>query len=248
MPEKKDKYPIVSCFEMQDILEEQGNDKFFVNVKSKIPTLDKAIEGFQDGELYVISGPTKNGKTLLAQSLTVAFAEQQIYSLWFSYEVHPRQFLSCFHDEMPLFYMPQGLVAGSMNWIETKILESFKQHHTRVVFIDHLHYLFDIAQRGQSTSLTIGAVIRRLKLLAVKHRFVIFLLCHTTKPGGEGNDLSYQSIRDSSFVSQESDCVIMIQRTGGNEARARVEFHRRTGVFEKGIKLIKIGKYLQERI
>lgn len=248
MPEKVDKYPIISCYEMQDILEEQGSDKLFVNVKSKIPALDEAVRGFQDGELYVISGPTKNGKTLLAQSLTVAFAGQQVYSLWFSYEVHPRQFLSCFYDELPLFYMPQGLVAGSMNWIEGKILESFKKYHTRIVFIDHLHYLFDMAQRGQSTSLAIGAVIRRLKLLAVKHRFVIFLLCHTTKPGDEGADLSYQSIRDSSFVSQESDCVIMIQRTEGTEAEARVEFHRRTGIFEKRIKLIKEGKYLQERI
>lgn len=243
-----DKHPIISSFEMREKLAERGRHIPLINARSGLPRLDMAIENFQDGELIAVSGPTKNGKTLLCQTLTHNFAEQQIYSLWFSYEVHPRQFLECFeHDNLPLMYMPDGLEAKSMKWLEEKILQSFNQYGTRVVFIDHLHYLFDIAVGRQNTSLTIGSIIRQLKLLAVKHRFLIFLLCHTTKPGGEGSDLSYNSIRDSSFVSQESDSVFLIQRTGDAESQMSVEFHRRTGVFQKRIKLIKVGKYLYER-
>jgi hypothetical protein len=89
-------------------------------------------------------------------------------------------------------------------------------------------------------------------MIAVKNNFVIFLLCHTTKGKfKEDDDLSYDSIRDSSFTAQESDCVLMIRRDpkrGENAAKLRVEFHRRTGVMEKVIPLIKKGGYLVEEL
>ena len=220
-----------------------------IDVKSCIPGIDQACNGFRDGELIVISGPTKNGKTLLAQTFTVNFTKQMVYPLWFTFEVPARQFLSQFRDPLPLIYMPQKLKPRAMDWLEDRVYESFEKYHTRIIFIDHLHYLVDLARQKQ-VSLEIGTIIRRLKSLAVDGNFVIFLLCHTTK-GKQDGTLSYESIRDSSFISQESDCVIMIKRTpddGENTARARVEFHRRTGVLEKTIALIKHDGLLCESI
>jgi len=243
---QEDSHPIISSYELLNKLKEQGEARPLVNIRSKMPSLDRAIENFNDGDLYAVSGPTKNGKTTLCQTLTRNFCDQQYHSLWFSYEVTPRQFVHCFEEEdFPLFYLPDGLKARSMDWVEGKIIESLDKFNTRVVFIDHLHYLFDLVQRG-NTSLTIGNVVRRLKGLAVANKLVIFLLCHTTKPGGE-TDLSYISIRDSSFVAQEADSVFMIQRTGDNEGQLRVEFHRRTGCFQRTVNLIKHGKYFYEQ-
>jgi len=244
-PANKPDHKIISSFEMKDHLVAQGAHKPLVNVRSDFPSLDKAIEHFHDGELIAISGPTKNGKTLFAQTLTKNFSDQQYFSLWFSYELHPRQFIGCFGEDLPMFYLPEALEARNMDWVERKITESLKQNNTRIVFIDHLHFLFDLMQR-QNVSLTIGSVVRRLKTLAINHRLIIFLLCHTSKPGGEGGDLSYLSIRDSSFVSQESDSVLMIQRTGEKTGLVRVEFHRRTGAFQRKIPMIKVGKYFKE--
>ena len=235
---------VISAHEMDLILSSQADS--ILNIKSGIPSLDKYVDGFRDGELYVISGPTKNGKTLFAQTLTFNFMQLHVFPLWFSYEVPPRQFISQF-EEVPFLYMPSRLKAHSMDWLEERILESFTKYNSRVIFIDHLHYLFDIA-RVKSPSLEIGSVIRRLKSIAVAHGFVIFLLCHTTK-GKSDDNLSYESIRDSSFVSQESDSVFMIKRTpnkGDNKARLRIEFHRRTGILEKVIELEKSGNYLRE--
>lgn len=235
---------VISAHEMSLTFAEK--DHFTVNLKSGIPSLDYYCEGFRDGELITISGKTKNGKTLLAQSLTQYFMEKHHPPLWFSFEVPPRQFLSQF-ERLPFIYMPSKLKAHAMDWIEERILESFAKYNTRVVFIDHLHYLFDI-QKSRNPSLDIGAIIRRLKGIAVNNEFVIFLLCHTSKAKDENE--SYESIRDSSFVAQESDCVIMVKRTpeeGDDYARARVEFHRRTGVMEKVIFLQKVGNYLVER-
>ncbi|MGD0625086.1 MAG: hypothetical protein ABSB32_10250 [Thermodesulfobacteriota bacterium] len=237
---------VVSSHEFALRLKE--NPDSIIRVKSLIPSLDVGIEDFRDGEVIGISGPPKTGKTLLAQTLTVNFAKQQYFSLWFTYEVPARQFLSQF-PEMPLIYLPSKLKAHALPWFEERVQESFLKYHTRIIFIDHLHYLIDLA-RLRNPSIEIGQVIRRLKTLAVNGGFIIFLLCHTTKGARENNDLSYESIRDSSFVSQESDTVFMIKRTpdvGENTAKLRVEFHRRTGVLEKVIDLVKVNGLLQEQ-
>ncbi len=217
-----------------------------INIKSFIPSLDSAVDGFREGELIVVSGPTKQGKTLFLQSLTASFVKQQYYPLWFSFEVPVRQFLSQF-PKLPLIYLPEKLKPHALPWFEERVHESFEKYHTRIVVCDHLHYLIDLA-RIRNPSIEIGQIIRQLKSLAVSGEFIIFLLCHTTK-GASEDDLSFESIRDSSFISQESDSVFMIKRTpknGETTARLRIEFHRRTGVMEKIIKLIKVNGYLVE--
>lgn len=213
---------------------------------SRIPLLDKYTEGFEPGELITISGPTKGGKTLLAQTLTVNFTKQQEFPLWFTFEVPARQFLNQFPD-LPLFYLPAKLKAHVMPWIEERIMESSIKYHSRTVFIDHLHFLFDIAQ-ARNTSLQIGSVIRSLKRIAVDNGFIIFLMCHTHKNKGD-DTITYENIRDSSFVAQESDSVFMIRRdqsVSENAAQLSVQFHRRTGEFEKTIFLQKVKGLLQE--
>jgi len=235
---------IISSYEMRDHLKKTEKDT--ITVFSKIPGLDKATGGFQTGELIALSGPTKNGKTLFSQTLTKNFHDQQVFSLWFSFELPPRQFLNCFKD-LPLIFMPKILRSSNLAWLDDRILESFQKFNTRIVFVDHLHYCLDLA-RVKNPSIEIGQVIRHLKLLAVRESLIIFLMCHTNKSGAE--NLSYQSLRDSSFISQESDSVLMIKRTpedGENAARLRVEFHRRTGCLEKVIDLIKINGFLEER-
>lgn len=228
---------VLTSFELQDKLVSDKKDPY-TSVMSKIPGIDYACEGFRDGELIIISGPTKMGKTLLAQTFTVAFAKQKQYPCWFSYEVPARQFLEQF-PQLPLFYLPISNKSQDFNWFMTKCIESFYKYGTRIFFIDHLHFLVDMA-RVSNPSLEIGAIVRRIKRFAVDNDFVIFLLCHIKKQ--ESEDLSYKDLRDSSFIAQDSDTCIMIKRTpknGINTAKARVEFHRRTGVMEYVIKLEK---------
>ena len=90
-----------------------------IKVKSFVPSLDDAIDHFQEGELITISGPTKSGKTLFAQTLTQAFIKQQYFPLWFSYEVPVRQFLSQFH-ELPMIFLPGKLKANALDWFEER--------------------------------------------------------------------------------------------------------------------------------
>lgn len=236
---------VVSSAEMQARFANEPPCRF--QLSSGIPTLDEYVENFRDGELITISGYTKQGKTLLAQTLTKRFADDHHFSLWFTYEVPVKQFLGQFTNT-PLIYMPSMLKAHDMKWVEDRIAEAEAKFGTRIVFIDHLHFLFDMA-RARNTSLEIGTVVRRLKQIA-NGGFLIFLLCHTSKGKSEGGP-TYESIRDSSLIAQESDSVFMVQRTpedGDTAAKMRVEFHRRTGVMEKVVKLTKQNGYLYERM
>lgn len=75
-------------------------------------------------------------------------------------------------------------------------------------------------------------------------------MAHTNKADPSG-DMSYFQIRDSSFIAQESDCVLMVKRDINNkkdktEAFLNIEFHRRTGAMREMVKLKKQGNYLVE--
>jgi len=212
------------------------------------PSIVEACDGFREGEMIVISGPTKSGKTLLSQSLTYAFAQSNIECLWFSYEMPARQFIESFPEDMfPKFFLPQEIHAQNIDWFEERTLEAWQKYNCRVVFVDHLHFLFDMA-KIRSPSLDIGAYVRRIKRFAVKNKLIVFLLTHITKISPD-EKLSYSKIRDSSFVPQEADSVFMIRREKHkNHAELSIEFHRRTGVICKTIPLVKRGGYLWEEV
>jgi replicative DNA helicase len=235
---------VISSFEMRELVQAKINAT--LTIRTGLPTLDKHLDGgVQTGELYAVSGMTKQGKTTFARTLTDHFAAQQFFPLWFTFELSSAQFLQRF-PILPFFLMPRKLKRSDMNWIEDRVMEGLAKFNTRIVFIDHLHYLFDLA-RTRNPSIEIGTIIRRLKTIAVENDMIVFLLCHTKQ---EVPEVSYLAIRDSSFVAQESDSVLMISRTESaapNSAVLRIEFHRRTGVLEKVIPLIKVAEYLKER-
>lgn len=114
------------------------------------------------------------------------------------------------------------------------------QFGTRIVFIDHLHYLLDLAA-ARNPSIQIGQIIRGLKQIALRQKVVIFLAAHTTKLNPD-KQLSADDIRDSSFVGQESDGVMMVWRCAPdkkpNESRLKLEYHRRIGIIDYIVHLI----------
>jgi replicative DNA helicase len=207
-----------------------------ITYKSELPMLDRLTGGFEPGELIVISGMQKNGKTLFAQTLTYNFSVQEIPCCWFSYEMPMRSFLARYGNNTPLFYLPQKLLDVTLHWIEERIIESIVKYKTKIAFIDHLHYLVPLKQMT-NVSLVIGGIMRELKKIAIRNEIVLFLLAHTQKiRHDEIPDLV--NLRDSSFIAQESDTVMIIKRCGkitdgaaeySREAMLYLLANRRTG-------------------
>jgi replicative DNA helicase len=81
-----------------------------------------------------------------------------------------------------------------------------------VVFIDHLHFLVDL-HKVKNISFDIGSVVRTLKLLALKHNFILFLICHTMKQRAIVMlNWGLGDVRDSSLIEQEADTVLYVWR------------------------------------
>jgi len=246
-------YKVISCKEALENSKNQKESNYHFD--SKIPALDELIDGFESGELIIVSGPTKNGKTALCQTFTINLEREGTKCLWFEFEVPERQFLKQFKD-LPLFYLPKSLKHKDIDWIKDRILEGIIKYNTRVVFIDHLHYLIDLYTKN--ASMDIGKAIRDLKRFAVENDIVIFSMAHMTKTK-PGEALSEYSIRDSSFISQEADSTMIIQREAKIKRKEGSEYldytgktfltvlnHRRTGTMGKRIELIFKDGYLSE--
>jgi len=246
-------YEVVLSTALRHELKASPTRLFNIRFSSRFfPSITETVQGFEEGELVVLTGPTKAGKTLLAQSLTYAFSQSNTNSLWLSYEVPTERFINSFPTDMfPRFFLPRRIHAHSIDWFEERAIEAWQKFGNRVVFIDHLHFLFDLA-RVRNPSLEIGAYVRRIKRFAILHGLVVFLICHIHKVDPDA-ELNYNSLRDSSFIAQESDSVFIIRRLlneqgqAGREAELKLEFHRRTGAMGKKFQLIKMGGYLWER-
>lgn len=207
---------------------------------SKIPTLDKLVDGFRTGQLVVVSAPTGQGKTSFCQTLTENFYKQQHKCLWFTFEVPLQEFVEKFSETVPEFYVPMQLRSSNIEWLKLKILEGMAKYGTTIVFIDHLHFLIDMQMLSRTnTSLTIGSIMRDLKTFALENNVLIFLVSHLKKTKLDmEEDPSIDDIRDSSFISQESDIVLVMKRKQTkrdgqivyiNAARVLVAKNRRTG-------------------
>jgi len=221
----------------EDLKEEIAAEKQkdHLEIMTRIPKLDQILEGFREGNLVVVSAPAKNGKTTLLQTFTIEFQKQDHNCLWFSYEVPMYEFIEKFGDNLPNFYLPKHLKGNTTNWLEERIVEAIAKYNIQVVFIDHLHYIVDMTARNQNMSLQIGATMRELKKIALRYNIVIFIVAHMKHIRLAGTP-DLEDIRDSSFIGQEADIVLMMKRNEdvNNEcyfdtAELWVRAHRRTG-------------------
>lgn len=225
-----------------------------------IPTLDRLTEGVETGELVVVSGPTGHGKTTLLDTIGREMTTDGANCLWFSFEVTPRNFLAKYKSEMsPVVYVPLERKTGDVRWLAARVEEAKIKYGCRVVFIDHLHFVVDMA-RMRNPSLEIGSVMRFLKSeIAIKHNVAVFLISHLTKIKFE-EEPSENDLRDSSFVAQEADQVWIVYRRPdegkslrdenpfSNRARLVICKSRRTGVLRARVSLVKSNQNLVEEI
>lgn len=211
---------IVSSHEkFAEVKKEQEMDTAAYRMRSDISKLDEMTGGFRLGTLNIVSGPTGEGKTTWMQTLTSNFAIQTIPAVWFSFEVMPAEFFEKFGNTLPLFYLPRSIPENSsVDWITLRIIEAQAKYKTKAVFIDHLHYLSEMQGLAtqDKTSFLIGDIMRRLKRVSIMLEVGIFLVAHVKSDSGNYQQIkkyyTKDDIRDSSFVKQEADTVMMIWR------------------------------------
>jgi len=226
---KEDK--IMLAEKLKKEIENEPTAKWNLKFNNTFPTLNEKIGGFRAGDLIVVSAPTGEGKTLLCQTFTYHFQEQGV--CWFSYEIPIRQLLERFGNNLPKFYLPRKMTSSTLGWIEERIIEAIAKYKIKIVMIDHLHYLIDLAKL-KNPSIELGLIMRLLKKMAIKLDIAIVIIAHTGKIN-KTEELSLHNIRDSSFISQEADFVLMLSRERddenvfGEQTRLSIQKNRRTG-------------------
>lgn len=246
---------VVLSTEFWDLIK---NEKPALKHKMGMKKLDLAIDGFESEELIVVSGPTGHGKTTFCRTVMMELAKHGKRSLFFSYENSPKKIVSEHQSSDRALYIPLDHRPMNIAWLEKRCIEAaLKFADLSAIFIDHLHYVVDMANR-QNMSLEIGQTMRFLKQnIAVALGLPVFIVAHMTKiPPNEEPSISH--LRDSAMVGCEADTVLVIWRqfssdkfgqlAGGsnNEALLKVEKARRVGTMGYKINLLKDGSKLTE--
>ena len=235
---------VVTSYDMLEILKHEEAQEGEFYFPSGIPKLDHLITGFYGGELTVISGKTKHGKTLLAQTITNNLGSTNIVPNWFTYEVRIKQFCHQFGDRVPVFLTPKTLKQNDMQWLEQRIFEGILKYGSKAFFIDNTHNILNLT--GDNLTHRVDEFIKRLKEICVKYNVHGFLLHHMMK--GEVHrvdDLGDNCLRDSSMIAQTADNLIFIWRDDMG-AWLVVDLNRRNGVFKKKFRLQKVGNFFQQ--
>lgn len=209
-------------------------------ILSGFPGLDAILDGFREGQLVVLSGITKHGKTSMAVEFTVQMAAEN--PLWLPFEEPAIDLVRKFterNDSPPLFYTPETMKGNTLEWIEQKIVEAKAKFDSKLVFIDHLGFIQDSerAHGDENMAYKIERIVRSLKKLAVKWKVVVVLLAHLTKTKIDTNP-SFEDLKGSSAIAQEADTVMLLWRktekkkgkvTITNETNLSVQANRRVG-------------------
>lgn len=154
--------------------------------------------------------------------VSMARGMEELHPLFFSYEMPILELLERFGEGLTSFYLPLQNTSGTAEWLERKIIEAKTKYETKIVFIDHLHYLVDSSTASnRNSSEIIGALVRSIKNIAKRQKVAIVLACHVRRVNAKGARPTMNDLRDSSNIANESDVVLILQRVG--DKRNKVE-------------------------
>lgn len=239
---------LISSFEIAERIKNSPPEP---KIMTGIGGLDSILGGFVKKQLVVISAPTKSGKTSLCIDFTTRLKEHN--PIWLPFEEGAQELIQKFLDRNeppPLFFTPDRMVGNTLTWVEKKIIEGRAKYSSSVVFIDHLHFIVDL---GENMSVQIGRTMRELKRMAKEWDVVIFLIAHLKKTEMTSQP-TLEDLRDSSFIAQEADTVMMLWRetkkTGGeveitNNINLSIQANRRTGKTGNVKLIFENGKFIE---
>lgn len=194
--------------------------------------LDSTLKGLEPGELIIIGAETGVGKSMLAQNILHNVGRRGTPTLFVSREMSNGEALKRYTEmEMgatgetyedalaAIEKRPYYAYKADNMTIEEFVKdldEKIEQTGVKILCIDHLHYF---ARSADNSSGEIGVLVRQIKDIANKFKIPVILISHLKKLTKKGMP-DMNALRDSSFIAQDADAVIMLARDYMNEDRA----------------------------
>jgi hypothetical protein len=190
--------------------------------------VNRLVAGFMPGDLVVLSGPAKIGKTTFALNILLHHAMQGIPVLDYCLEMRPERkgvkvieylrgiersqisredviVVKSRFGRKP-FYMAHSYRFKPEDVFET-IRESVKRYGIEFMVFDHLHFLI---REIKNLTAEVSATVREFKLMAEELKIPIVLICQPRKIGTAR--MTFNDLRDSSSIGQDADTVILLHR------------------------------------
>lgn len=241
---------LISSFDVAERIRSAPEEK---KMLTGIKGLDDILKGFRLKQLVVMAAATKSGKTSFCIELTSRMKAEN--PMWLPFEEGADELVQKFlerGEEPPLFYTPERMTGNTLAWVEKKIIEAKAKFGTSVIFIDHLHFIVPFS--AERSDLRIGETMRELKRIAKDWNVTIVLIAHLKKTKMEMRP-NLEDLRDSSFIAQEADTVIMLWRETKmvegdveitNNVNVSVQANRRTGKTGNVKMVYSGGRFLEE--
>lgn len=203
---------VISSEEYLKAVKKLRGDEKLLRVSSGIKGLDSLVESFNEGEVVVVSGPTKEGKTTFCQTLTLRLFETGVGILWLPFDTPGEELIGRFEKPVK-FYLPRrNKNQKTVEWVEEKIIEGIAKYNTRVVFIDHLGMLTRYTNSRDNRATELQSLMTDLKNIAIRWRVIIFVNHHIRRRMSEDSPPGLEDLKDSSGVAQDADTVLFVWR------------------------------------
>lgn len=209
---------------------------------------------FQDGWLTILSAKTNVGKTSMLLNLAKECAEKDIPVLIFPIERGPessaKRYLQIKYNEetfafwgesdwekakeeanVPLYFYNERNKLTDPEFLKTILEKAKKIFGIKVIFIDHLQYLFD--RRMEDSNRAASIAVQNLKRIAEENEMIIFLVSQMRKIESPGSQHfkrpNIDDIFGSSAVKQDAEAVAILYTEKLQNNELGVEFVKNKG-------------------
>jgi archaellum biogenesis ATPase FlaH len=218
--------------------ERRDNPGTLVGVPSGFPTIDKATQGFQPGQLVTFTGLPKASKSTLALLCAMAIQEYGKRVLYLTYEQtveEQERRLDAYRGGFNENLLNNGDISDE-DWEKLRIgihktencepmmisedcqtvtavgakIDQFKPD---VVVIDGVYMMDDENGQDKESPQALTNIVSGLKFLAMNRMICIIVVTQSTPARTKGETLNNDSIMGSRAFSKYSNIVIGIERT-----------------------------------
>jgi len=198
-----------------DLAKKAEEDKDEPCIPFPHPEMTRATDGCRPRQMIVVSGTTKQGKTMFTYDLVTRMTDVKPLLLFFEerpLDILKKKFFFDKSYKVPEFYTPELYTEESIDWIKMRMLEGKYKWGCKVVVIDNLHYI----TQGQGATAPrydklLTSYAKELKDFAIRWNMTIFVLVHMNKTP-DNRPPTVFDIADTAGIGQIADKVWFVQR------------------------------------
>ncbi len=236
------------------------------------PDIDRKLQGFVGGSLYIIAARPSIGKTSLALSMAHKMAVSGTKVGFFSLEMSKKEIgtrLLSMHASLNLRSVQNGNMAASAfsdltaaadalyaseMWFDdtpnmplADIRSSARQMRRRgseVLFIDYMGLVSHGSSNGMGMYERVGEIAKSFKGLARELDIPIVAMCQLNRQA-EGSEPSMMHMAESDQINQHADVIMLLHRDSRDSSEAKLIIDKARNAETGMIRLTFLGAYVR---